>query len=38
MGKHLIEFKRPDGSERDSVPEIFVLLVNFFEENPECLK
>lgn len=37
MGKHLQEFKRPAGSEDDGVPEIFVLLVNFFEENPKCL-
>lgn len=37
MGKHLQEFKRPFGSEDDGVPEIFVLLVNFFEEYPKCL-
>ena len=35
MGKHLYEFKR---KEEDDVPEIFILLIKFFDDNPELLK
>lgn len=35
MGKHLYEFKR--GGE-DDVPEIFIILVKFFENKPELIR
>lgn len=35
IGKHLYEFMRED---QDSVPDIFIALVNFFEYSPELLK
>jgi hypothetical protein len=31
IGKHLYEFKQYPGSAKDDVPEIFVLLVSYFE-------
>ena len=35
MGKHISEFKR---AENDTVPEVFHLLFNYFEENEEYIK
>lgn len=35
MGRHLYEFKRSDN---EDVPEVFVLLVKYFEEYPELLE
>ena len=35
IGKHICEFKRKG---KDDVPEIFILLVNHFEVNPELYK
>lgn len=36
IGKHLYEFKRREGDAM--VPEIFILLVTFFEVQPHLLK
>ena len=39
IGKHIYEFKQHSGSKsRDEVPEIFLLLVSFFEVQPQLLK
>lgn len=40
IGKHLYEFRQYDGatSDREDVPEIFVLLISYFEVQPELLK
>ena len=35
IGKHLYEFRRKS---RDDVPEIFILLVTYFEVQPHLLK
>jgi hypothetical protein len=35
IGKHIYEFKR---SSEDDVPEIFILLVSFFEVHPYLLE
>ena len=35
MGKHITEFKRQKNSK---IPDIFLLLVNYFESNPERMK
>jgi hypothetical protein len=35
MGKHICEFKRKNP---DDVPEIFILLISYFEVYPDHLK
>jgi hypothetical protein len=39
IGKHIYEFKRRDtGADQEEVPEIFVLLVSYFEAQPELMR
>jgi hypothetical protein len=40
IGKHLYEFRQYDGaaSDKEDVPEIFVLLISFYEVYPELLR
>ena len=35
IGKHIYEFKNKGG---DSVPDVFILLISFFEMHPELYK
>ena len=38
MGKHIAELKQLEGSAKESVPEVFLLLIGYYEANPELMK
>jgi len=38
LGRHIYEFKDMDGSSKDSVPEIFLALISYFEANPHLMQ